>query len=303
MSDKNNISDCIPRNEDDLLDAIHAAEYIYCHTGDRRILEAILDSHRQGDIFHFQGKQKFQDLRSEEAPIVIEEPIEEGIFHHHDRLLVLKKLIDVVEGATCAVVPEDIESLLLDLGLLLQEFSQEYHRNYTDVHEDPQNRGDALGNVKMINKKVPLAPDQLNLLGSGILNLVHKFRDQRRVMAKGYSIAQELTVDFGDYDDVESETILAAKKKIRFLRKENSRLDRRNETLYLRLLEYKTKVGEPNPFLARNYPLRTSPLLKRNEQSTDKICTNIGDDVTLNHDLENLGKQKHVSNSQVDFTW
>jgi hypothetical protein len=126
------------------------------------------------------------------------------------------------DNPSAAVSLQEIAEILLDLGmrLSLNEFSGNEN---SDVFEDPFGRGDALGNIKMIHKRMS-TPDQglCRSLGQALLKLVHSLITNRRGIKSTQMGLDESPLD--DWDEVASSEFLAARRKIGSLRKDNNKL-------------------------------------------------------------------------------
>jgi hypothetical protein len=179
------------------------------------------------------------DLAEDDSPIK-----NEGEILRHDEedlkvekssisltLDLLKKICSRVDNPSVAVSLEDIVELCLEFGLYLQQVDVNLSPNF-EVFEDPLNRGDALGNVKMISRKYHLEDlDLVHEIGTALLDATHSIYSLQRKEIQNQKGFEDLYLE--EWDDVASEDILAAKQRIQSLRAENKRLDRRNERLYI----------------------------------------------------------------------
>jgi hypothetical protein len=156
-----------------------------------------------------------------------------------EKLACLLSIANKVENPTWAVSFEEIQELLIDLGLLLCEVSEDRYAGI-EVKEDDRH-SDALGNVLMTHRKV-FRNDQTELLQTMGAQLLNLCQCAGKIHRKGTGI--DFPEQFEDYDDAQSEDILAAKRLIRSLRKENFQLDRRNQRLYTRIQKLSP---EPKP--------------------------------------------------------
>jgi hypothetical protein len=144
-----------------------------------------------------------------------------------------------VDNPTVAVSLEDIVELCLEFGIYLQQVGVNISPN-AEVFEDPLNRGDALGNVKMISRKYHLEDLQLiHEIGTCLLDATHSIYSLQGKVIQNQKDFEDLYLE--EWDDVSSEDILAAKQRIQYLRAENNRLDRRNERLYILLEKARTR--------------------------------------------------------------
>lgn len=205
-----------------------------------------------------------------------------------ERYQMLSKIAQAAEKPVWAVTSEEIAELLLDLGCLLNNSTLEEHLT-KDVFEDPLNRGDALGNVLMISKRHnPISGEWLKVVSETLLDLAHFALKTGRKQRQASLEWEELSpfLDSHQFDDLESEEILAAKKKIRMLRTELMKSDRRNKNLWFRLHRGKSSRKSPS---------------ESHEHQTAKICT-IRESGMHDNQSRKLVTAQNVD-SQVDFKW
>ncbi len=222
------------------------------------------------------------------------EAFEEPSFPFQEKLHTLEVLLKRVANPTWAVSPEDIFFLTLDLGLVLSESSEQTRLN-PEVFEDPLNRGDALGNVLMISKKQSRQDTGLlREFGEHLLELTHLYQQRFRKEISNQGKLKELLPELerNQIDDVEAEDILAAKKKIVELRRENYKLDRRNESLWIQLQKSKED---------RHLSTSSSPN-ESSERHTTKICT-VRESGKPNSSSRKRKDSALNVDSQVDFSW
>lgn len=165
-------------------------------------------------------------------------PSPSGLGLHSDaeeRFLLLAHLQHIVDNPSFAVDFHEIEGLLLELGSLLRNCSL-FEQDSPEIFEDPHQRSDCLGNVLM-RRSVQHHSDQeiIEKIGDGLLDLVHQAAELYRKGRALDSKVTQVSAQIGDFDDTESESILAAKAKIVKLRRDNCRLESRNWRLYSRL--------------------------------------------------------------------
>lgn len=153
------------------------------------------------------------------------------------KLGLIKSLINLVDRPLSQLSFEETIELLLELALNLQYFEEQLYRN-DEVYEDPLNRGDDLGNVRMIHQKIRVQDTQvLRDLGFSLQFLAHRAMEDHQRKENSYLKWQEALYHLILIDDLESEDILAAKQRIALLRKENQKLEHRNLQLYGRICE------------------------------------------------------------------
>jgi hypothetical protein len=169
------------------------------------------------------------------------------------KLSLLKMLVERTESACWAVSFEEILDLLLNVGLILQDISEKTDLG-TAVGEDPRGGPDALGNVKMFHRRVYRGNEEelLHSIGTKLLDLcheayIHRDRSDRHKSSFDY-ILDDLKLD--QWDDVGTEEFLAAKRRCGQLRRDNIRLDRRNESLWIQLQKEKKALED----LASKFP-------------------------------------------------
>lgn len=132
------------------------------------------------------------------------------------------------DNPSFAVSFEEITEILLDLGLHLSNSVEKRELNQ-DVFEDPFEKSDALGNVLMIHRQMK-RPDTelLNALGRELLTLATAAFHRQQLEEIHSEDIEEISYHIDPYDDSRSEDILAAKRYIVRLRKDNEQLDWRN---------------------------------------------------------------------------
>lgn len=161
--------------------------------------------------------------------------------HLTSRLELLLTVSRNVDQPAWAISFEEIQELLLNLGSILTQVEIDKRLN-KDVFEDPLNRGDALGNVLMISKLKHRHEERIfEPLGEAILGLVHDAADLHQRQQRQGELIEALTYSLGEFDDTETEKILTAKTKVAALRKDNDRLERRNQALWARNEELTTR--------------------------------------------------------------
>jgi len=175
-----------------------------------------------------------------------------------NRLLLLLKMAEVADSQSCAVSFEEISELLYDMGLRLSNGEFLSQRN-EDVFEDPLNRGDPLGNVRMIHKRFSI-PDQglAESFGKFLVFVVRELVLLRKTKTASWDNWDAILPLIEAYDDTASEEILAAKERIVMLRRDLERLDRRNEALFVRL----QKAIDGRERLKAHYALKILNLLE-----------------------------------------
>lgn len=154
-----------------------------------------------------------------------------------DRLKVLLVLVERLENPSFAVSEEDLLGILFDLSALIRNADGSKRLN-PDIHEDPADRSDDLGNVRMIHR--PLfrpGPKFYEELADKLQMIAHQslcqLKKELDLLADEDFVAQNLEY----WDDNEATDLLAARKRIAILRKENEKLDRRNSVLFERIEE------------------------------------------------------------------
>jgi len=161
----------------------------------------------------------------------------------------LQQIYRRVDNGPVAVSFEDILGLTQELAVFLQNLAQNLRLN-PDVFEDPLNRGDPLGNVLMISKKMSLRDHRIGLaLGAKIQDLCHDAQQVLHRTKQADESWEDVDYHLDSWDNLSSEEILAAKQKIRSLRIENEKLDRRNEALYRRLEKQTNRANRLALFL------------------------------------------------------
>jgi hypothetical protein len=109
--------------------------------------------------------------------------------------------------------------LLSDIGVMLQTYNNERLELNPDIFEDPLNRGDALGNVRMIHKPQTLFDQNLlESLGDALLTLCHEYFLRWREGQRVATSIQDDDYGLGEWDMVRCEEIHVAKKLIKKLR-------------------------------------------------------------------------------------
>jgi hypothetical protein len=155
------------------------------------------------------------------------------------RLQMLLTIAQKVENPSFAVTFEEIIELLLDFGVMCQN-SHIYNSRGDDIHDDPLDRTDSLGNILMIHRRMKATDSEiLETLGDEIVNLASLAFARFQVQEKYELDADKLFYQIDPSDDTSSESLLDAKRLIAHIRKENLRLDRRNSRLYEKLQHYK----------------------------------------------------------------
>jgi len=161
-----------------------------------------------------------------------------------ERYKILTNLANLADNPTWAVDFDELSLLLLDVGLLLSQTQEKLGRNPT-ILEDPLNRGDALGNVLMIRKQNSGKDHELlSKIGLALQDIVHQARDIHKSQDHWDEDTSQLTFDLGEFDDAESVSLLKAKKKLAFVRKQNFQLDRKNSRLVRQLDQQKKQLAK-----------------------------------------------------------
>jgi hypothetical protein len=167
-----------------------------------------------------------------------------------EKLALLLKIVERADSANYAVSLEEIVELLLDLGTRLQNGCLNSQRN-AEVFEDPQDRPDALGNVTMFHRSQRVDPQEelLQDFGEALTELAHRFYAKARAGEQSWKEWTEVVSTLDMYDDARSWDLLAAKRLVSKLRRENEKLDRRNEKLFLLLEKSKRKTSKLSKLL------------------------------------------------------
>jgi hypothetical protein len=145
----------------------------------------------------------------------------------------LASLNHLVDNPSFSLRPDEILDLISDLGLMCRNYSRETWKVNPDIFEDPMNRSDSLGNVRMIHKTNhdQFQIDILHHLGDHLCQTSSEFRKVLLKSGKLASTMEGLYPILGQFDDTESETILAGKRKIKDLRNDLFRAERKNSAL------------------------------------------------------------------------
>jgi hypothetical protein len=160
-----------------------------------------------------------------------------------DRIRMLERILASVDNPSLAPSYLQIVETLYDFGLLIRQASEDC-RLGIEVIEDPLDRSDSLGNVRMIQR--PLSgqqTDHLRKLGDQVCLLAHNFLRTRS--RENQLVNEEAQADFflDDWELVKFEDRLSAKRYLRQLKIENRRLDFRNEGLWIRLQKTLKRVA------------------------------------------------------------
>lgn len=154
-----------------------------------------------------------------------------------DRLKTLLKIVERVENPSFAISEEDLLGILFDLSAVIRNADGAKPLN-PDIHEDPRDRSDDLGNIRMIHK--PLfrpSPKFYEALADKLAMIAHQslcqLKKELDLLADEDFVAQNLEY----WDDHEATELLNARKRISLLRKDNEKLDRRNAVLFDRVEE------------------------------------------------------------------
>lgn len=163
-------------------------------------------------------------------------------FDISERLALLKRIADRADAPSFAVSVEEIAEILLDLGTIVKTLNGSGKLN-PDIHEDPLDRSDDRGNIRMIHKPLFRPPqDFYEALGENIQQFGHQVlatsRKQLYRLADEDFVAQHLEY----WDDHEATDLLAARKRVAILRNDNSLLVSRNFYLYGKLIDQKEKL-------------------------------------------------------------
>jgi hypothetical protein len=155
----------------------------------------------------------------------------------------------------------------------------------------------------MINRKQSLKVNQLPLLGTLLLDLVHHWSQIEKQSDQNYVDIDQLSHDISDQDDIEAEDILAAKRKIAHLRRKNILLDKRNRKLWARVKILRRKLGEDGkPILKEFHPCHFPSACEPRKAPTASICTRRGK-VAKSKLHPRKMQNDEVSDSQVNFSW
>lgn len=159
--------------------------------------------------------------------------------------------------------------LLFDLGTWLanQPDYSEYRND--EVFEDPLNRGDELGNVRMIHRKVPKVETEIShQLAEGLTQLAHEAFLRLRKQEATADLIDGLFYHLEEADDLESETIMGAKRRIAETRRE-LRIAHRKMDNQSHIIERLTETLERTRTAFRNYASSISPDNLRNNQQAE----------------------------------
>jgi hypothetical protein len=165
-----------------------------------------------------------------------EDNFETPLSNTHQKLLLILQIIEKVENPSVDLSFLEITDLLSDVAELLLQAADRPSGENPDVFEDPLNRGDDLGNVRMISHKIPRAQQETcKEIGFLIYYILYKYRMQISDLRHYESLVEEIDFRTGDWDLVECEDSLKSKARISMLRKDNYRLDQKNYRLTCRL--------------------------------------------------------------------
>jgi hypothetical protein len=199
----------------------------------------------------------------------------------------LLRMVDIIDNPSVAVSFEDLEELGLLFGTLLLDVNENLHLN-PEVFEDPLNRSDSLGNVRMISRKIPAMDSQaFHVVGRVLLDALHEahlVHERLEKTAQGWS-----SLMIGSWDDTSTEEILSAKQFASRLRRENNRLENRNEKLYIlrckdkqRLLRQKRSLLKVLASAYSSFHGRKTKLFELLEQNAREIGLCTSDFMRLN---------------------
>lgn len=161
-----------------------------------------------------------------------------------EKLEMLRQIVAVASKPCLALTVEDIVGLILDLGITLCN-SEEYLKLGEEVGESQKQTADVLGNVLMIHKTLTgLDHDILKNLGEDLLEVGHKAL-RRETKHRQFDLATNIPLE--DADETSVQSYLGAKRLIRNLRQENSKLDRRNNNLWFEKQRLEERLGKKIP--------------------------------------------------------
>jgi hypothetical protein len=197
-------------------------------------------------MVHYVPQPKVEEILGPIQRSPEEVPEETGTSHLAEKLRFLLDLAEKVEQPTFVISVEEASELILGLGLLLKEASQP-----TSLGSYPQEvpwKGDELGNVLMIQKKVHRFDDLdiLKVLGECLLHAAQGAIQAQHKLDNFLGELSEYDPFLNDWDSVFLEIEDQGKKRqyIQRIRKDNLELERRNGKLAYQLNLAEAKIAE-----------------------------------------------------------
>jgi hypothetical protein len=171
----------------------------------------------------YKGLTSKNQNQEEDSQVVCSSPIAE-------RLRMLLRIVERVDNPHWQISPEELASILFDLGSLL--CNSEWQTSLgEDVKEVPHLK-DTLGNVLMLHssQRENLPLENLIEVGNSLMELGHNVLTQKRIRPRELSLKDESFLD--DDELVQLDKLISARRLLQQTKRDLYQCERRNERLH-----------------------------------------------------------------------